>query len=62
MTTAFDAIMASTAVNQSNVADGALTAAMVNLMETDALAQGANLAGASYVMSPQALTANFRRH
>jgi HK97 family phage major capsid protein len=50
-TTAFAAIMASTAVNQSNVADGALTAAMVNLMETDALAQGANLAGASYVMS-----------
>jgi len=53
-TTAFAAIMASTAVNQSSVADGALTAAIVNTMETDALAQGANLAGASYVMSPGA--------
>ncbi len=53
-TTAFAAIMASTAVNQSSVTDGALTAAIVNTMETDALAQGANLAGASYVMSPGA--------
>ena len=51
---AFDTIMASTAVNQSSVSDGALTAAIVNTMETDALGAGANLAGASYVMSPGA--------
>jgi uncharacterized protein len=51
---AFDLISASTAVNQSSVADAALTAIIVNKMETDALAQGANLAGASYVMSPGA--------
>ena len=51
---AFDTICASTAVNQSSVADAALTAAIVNTMETDALAAGANLAGASYVMSPGA--------
>ena len=53
-TTAFAAIMASTTVNQSSVTDGALTAAIVNTMETDALGAGANLAGASYVMSPGA--------
>jgi hypothetical protein len=53
-TTAFAAIMASTTVNQSSVSDGALTAAIVNTMETDALGAGANLAGASYVMSPGA--------
>lgn len=51
---AFDLISASTLVNQSSVADAALTAIIVNKMETDALAQGANLAGASYVMSPGA--------
>jgi len=51
---AFDTIMASTAVNQTLVADGALTTAIVNSLETDALAQGANLAGANYVMSPGA--------
>ena len=51
---AFDTITASTAVNQSSVANAALTAAIVNTMETDALAAGANLAGASYVMSPGA--------
>ena len=51
---AFDTIMASSAVNQSSVSDGALTAAIVNTMETDALGAGANLAGASYVMSPGA--------
>ena len=51
---AFDLISASTTVNQSSVADAALTAIIVNKMETDALAQGANLAGASYVMSPGA--------
>jgi len=50
----FDAIMASTAVNQTQTADAALTSATVNLMESQALAQGANLAGASYVMSPNA--------
>ncbi len=51
---AFDTIMASTATNQTLVADGALTTAIVNKLETDALAQGANLAGANYVMSPGA--------
>jgi uncharacterized protein len=51
---AFDLISASTTVNQSSVADAVLTAIIVNKMETDALAQGANLAGASYVMSPGA--------
>jgi len=50
----FDTIMASTAVNQTQTADAALTAETVNLMESQALAQGANLAGASYVMSPNA--------
>ena len=51
---AFDLIAASTAVNQSSVADVALTTAIVNKMEEDALAAGANLAGANYVMSPGA--------
>ena len=51
---AFDLICASTAVNQSSVADAALTTAVVNKMEEDALAAGANLAGARYVMSPGA--------
>jgi len=51
---AFDTICASTAVNQSSVADAALTTAIVNKMEEDALAAGANLAGANYVMSPGA--------
>jgi len=55
-TTAFAAIMASTATNQTQVADGALSTATVNLMESQALAAGANLAGASYVMSPNAYT------
>jgi len=50
----FDTICASTTVNQSSVADGALTTAIVNKMEEDALAAGANLAGANYVMSPGA--------
>ena len=50
----FDTIMASTAVNQTQTTDAALTAATVNLMESQALAAGANLAGASYVMSPNA--------
>ena len=51
---AFDTICASTAVNQSSVTDTALTTAIVNKMEEDALAAGANLAGANYVMSPGA--------
>jgi HK97 family phage major capsid protein len=50
----FDAIMASTAVNQTSVADGALSTTIVNNLERDALAQGANLANSSYVMSPGA--------
>lgn len=50
----FDTIMASTDVNQTQTADAALTATTVNLMESQALAAGANLAGASYVMSPNA--------
>ena len=51
---AFDTIMASTATNQTLVTDGVLSTAIVNKLETDALAQGANLAGANYVMSPGA--------
>jgi HK97 family phage prohead protease/HK97 family phage major capsid protein len=50
----FDTIMASTAVNQTQTTDAVLTTATVNLMESQALAAGANLAGASYVMSPNA--------
>mgnify|MGYP006087677447 FL=1 len=51
---AFDTIMASTTTNQTLVANGALSTTIVNKLETDALAQGANLAGANYVMSPGA--------
>jgi len=51
---AFDAIMASTAVNQIVTADDVLDAAIVNDMETAVLADGGNLAGAAYVMSPKA--------
>ena len=51
---AFDLIIASTAVNQTVTADDALDAAIVNAMEADVLAGGANLAGAAYVMSPKA--------
>ena len=51
---AFDAIMASSAVNESSVTDLPLTTVIVNKMEEDALAAGANLAGANYVMSPGA--------
>ena len=50
----FDTIMASTATNQTNVTDGGLTTTIVNSLERDALAQGANLASSSYVMSPGA--------
>jgi len=51
---AFDTIMASTAVNQVVTADDVLDAAIVNDMETAVLADGGNLAGAVYVMSPKA--------
>jgi HK97 family phage major capsid protein len=51
---AFDAIIASTAVNQTVTADDVLDAAIVNAMEAAVLAGGANLAGAAYVMSPKA--------
>ena len=51
---AFDVIMASTAVNQTQTADGTLTAATVNAMEAAILADGGNLAGSTYVMSPKA--------
>lgn len=50
----FDTIMASTAVNQVVTADDALDAAIVNAMETAVLADGGNLAGSAYVMSPKA--------
>jgi HK97 family phage prohead protease len=50
----FDTIMASTAVNQTQTADGTLTSATVNAMEAAILADGGNLAGSSYVMSPKA--------
>ena len=51
---AFDAIIASTAVNQTVTADDALDAAIVNAMEAAVLTGQANLAGAAYVMSPKA--------
>jgi len=51
---AFDKIMASTAVNQIVTADDALDAAIVNAMEAAILADGGNLAGSTYVMSPKA--------
>ena len=51
---AFDAIIASTDVNQTVTADDALDAAIVNAMEAAVLAGEANLAGAAYVMSPKA--------
>jgi HK97 family phage major capsid protein len=59
-TTAFAAIMASTAVNTYGdpTADITLAAAVVNGMEQLVLADGANLGGASYVMSPQAYGAS----
>ena len=57
---AFDAIMASTDVNTYGdpAADITLAAAVVNGMEQLVLADGANLSGASYVMSPQAYGAS----
>ena len=57
---AFDTIMASTAVNTYGdpTADITLAAAVVNGMEQLVLADGANLSGASYVMSPQAYGAS----
>ena len=50
----FNAIMASTAVNQIVTADDVLDAAIVNAMEAAVLADGANLATSAYVMSPKA--------
>ena len=51
---AFDKIMASTAVDVYNTADAALSATVANAMEAAVLAAGGNLAGSTYVMSPQA--------
>jgi len=53
---AFDAIMASTAVNTYGdpTADIEFTAAVANGMEALVLADGANLANSAYVMSPKA--------
>jgi len=51
---AFDLILASSAINVSTTGDTALNAALAFLMESDVLADGGNLAGASYVMSPLA--------
>jgi hypothetical protein len=50
----FDTIMASTAVNRVVTSDDVLDAAIVNAMETAVLADGGNLAGSAYVMSPKA--------
>ena len=50
----FDAIMASTDVNQTQTSDTAISAATMNLMEAQVLADGGNLAAAAYVMSPTA--------
>ncbi|NCW67510.1 MAG: HK97 family phage prohead protease [Marivivens sp.] len=51
---AFDAILASSAINASTSGDTALNAALAFKMEGDVLADHGNLAGASYVMSPLA--------
>ena len=51
---AFDKIMASTAVDVYNTGDVALSATVANAMEAAVLAAGGNLAGSTYVMSPQA--------
>jgi len=50
----FDTIMASTTVNQTQTSDAAISAATMNLMEAQVLADGGNLAAAAYVMSPTA--------
>lgn len=50
----FDTILASTAINASTSGDTALAAALAFKMEADVLADGGNLGGATYVMSPLA--------
>jgi HK97 family phage major capsid protein len=50
----FDTILASTAINVSTTGDTALNAALAFKMEAEVLADGGNLAGAVYVMSPLA--------
>ena len=50
----FDTILASTAINVSTSGDTALDAALAFKMEAEVLADGGNLAGGVYVMSPLA--------
>lgn len=50
----FDTILASSAINVSTSGDTALDAALAFKMEAEVLADGGNLAGAVYVMSPLA--------
>jgi len=50
----FDTVLASTAINVSTSGDTALDAALAFKMEAEVLADGGNLAGAVYVMSPLA--------
>ena len=52
--TSFDTILASSAINASSSGDTALAAALAFKMEADVLADGGNLGGAFYVMSPLA--------
>jgi len=48
----FDTVLASTAINVSTSGDTALNAALAFKMEAEVLADGGNLAGGVYVMSP----------
>jgi len=50
----FDTVLASTAINVSTTGDTALDAALAFKMEAEVLADGGNLAGGVYVMSPLA--------
>ena len=50
----FDTVLASSAINVSTSGDTALDAALAFKMEAEVLADGGNLAGAVYVMSPLA--------
>jgi len=50
----FDTVLASTAINVSTSGDTALNAALAFKMEAEVLADGGNLAGGVYVMSPLA--------
>jgi HK97 family phage prohead protease/HK97 family phage major capsid protein len=50
----FDTILASSAINVSTTGDTALDAALAFKMEAEVLADGGNLAGGVYVMSPLA--------